>query len=154
MASTRLRKPASQGLGRYAVLLMTLGHPTRLGVLEALSRSPLHIEQILAEVGVERTLLSHHLRTLRKMGLVCSRREGKTFRYQLAPSVQQALQHHRIESDCCEIRLERSRKSLAPCACRSFPLTVAICLLSGSAQIGSNLRQAKEARGLSLARTM
>jgi ArsR family transcriptional regulator len=143
MAISIPRGPGPKGFGRYANLLTTLGHPTRLCVLEVLSRGPLHVNRIHSEVSVERTLLSHHLRTLCKTGLVTARREGKSVLYQLAPSIDRPLKTHCIESICCKVHLERSRKPLAPCDCRSFPLMVAICLLSRSAQIGDDLRDAK-----------
>jgi DNA-binding transcriptional ArsR family regulator len=126
------------GYGRYANLLVTLGHPTRLNILEVLSKGSLHVNRILAEVKVERTLLSHHLRCLMKAGLIHSRREGKTIRYQLTPAIVQARESHQIESDCCEVRFEKQES--ATCNCHSFPLMVAILLLRMSAQIETRVR--------------
>lgn len=137
----------STGYGRYANLLVTLGHPTRLNILEVLSKGSLHVNRILSEVRVERTLLSHHLRCLVKSGLLHARREGKTILYQLTPAIAQALESQHIESDCCAVRFELTHGS-ATCNCRSFPLMVGVLLFGMSAQIGDQaglgIRKTKE----------
>src|SRR5688572_30354033 len=104
MVPSRPKRSGPQGFGRYAHLLVSLGHPTRLGILELLSKEPLHVNRIQSELRVERTHLSHHLRCLRKGGLITARHEGKTIRYQLAPAILYALQSQRIQADCCELR--------------------------------------------------
>jgi len=137
------------GIGRYVNLLVTLAHRTRLTILELLSKGALPLQEIHAEVRVERTLLSHHLRYLRIAGLVEARREGKTFRYRLAPAIMRALEDQSIGSGCCELRFERSQKESALCNGHSFSLMIAICLLTKGAQIENRVRlQAKEKKSL------
>ncbi len=60
-----------------ASLLKVLADPTRLAVVEQLLNGPMHVGQINESLGVEPTLLSHHLRILRDANLVTSQREGK-----------------------------------------------------------------------------
>jgi DNA-binding transcriptional ArsR family regulator len=67
-----------------AGLFKTLGHPVRIRVLELLSLREHAVGQLLPEVGVEATSLSHQLAALRHAGLVTFRKEGSTVYYSLA----------------------------------------------------------------------
>ena len=64
----------------------TLGHPTRIRVLELLSEREHSVGEMLAEVGVEASNLSHQLAALRRAGLVVCRRDGSTVYYSLVSS--------------------------------------------------------------------
>ena len=57
-----------------AVVLKTLADDTRLAVVRQLMSGPRHAGDLGAEVGVEQTLLSHHLRVLREGGIVLAER--------------------------------------------------------------------------------
>lgn len=72
LAEVRLRK---------AGLFQALANPTRIHILECLSRGAggrgeVAVSDLLAEIGVERANLSQHLGVLRGKGLVASRKEG------------------------------------------------------------------------------
>jgi DNA-binding transcriptional ArsR family regulator len=70
----------------------TLGHPTRIRVLELLSEREHSVSELLADVGVEASNLSHQLAALRRAGLVVCRREGSTVYYSLvSPQVAELL---------------------------------------------------------------
>lgn len=60
-----------------------LGDPTRLRVVQALSRGELCVCDLASMLGVGRTAISNHLRLLRTMRLVTYRREGKLAYYSL-----------------------------------------------------------------------
>lgn len=81
--------------------LKVLADPTRLTVLEALLSGPQHVGQMNERLGLEQSLLSHHLKVLRAAGLVESVRDGKRVRYQLAPEV--ASNGGSLDLGCCEI---------------------------------------------------
>lgn len=48
---------------------------------------PRHVGELNAELGLEQSLLSHHLKVLRDEGLVVATRDGKAVLYALAPGV-------------------------------------------------------------------
>ena len=77
---------------RKAELFKTLGHPARIRVLELLSLREHAVGELLPEVGVEATSLSHQLAVLRRAGLVVSRKEGSTVYYSLtSPQIAEFL---------------------------------------------------------------
>lgn len=89
-----------------ASLLKVLADETRLAVVEQLLGGPLHVGQINESLGVEQTLLSHHLRVLRDAGLVTSQRDGKHVVYMLATSVQGHRRGRAINLGCCLISFD------------------------------------------------
>lgn len=75
-----------------AEFFKTLGHPTRIRVLELLSQREHAVGELLPQVGVEATSLSQQLAVLRRAGLVTSRKEGSTVLYALtSPQVAELL---------------------------------------------------------------
>lgn len=67
--------------------LKTLADSTRLAVLELLWSGPKHVGEMNAVLGLEQSLLSHHLKVLRDKGFVEAKRDGKAVQYYLAPTV-------------------------------------------------------------------
>lgn len=67
-----------------AELFRTLGHPTRIRVLELLQPGPLAVRDLLAELDLEPSNLSQQLAVLRRVGLVTATRRGTTVLYSLA----------------------------------------------------------------------
>lgn len=79
-----------------ADLFRTLGHPVRIRVLELLQDGARPVHELLAEIDVEASNLSHQLGVLRRAGMVRSSREGAAVLYHLAtPDVAQLLVHGR-----------------------------------------------------------
>jgi ArsR family transcriptional regulator len=75
-----------------AEFFKTLGHPTRIRVLEILSERECSVGEMLSEVGIEPSNLSQQLAVLRRSGLVTTRREGSTVYYALtSPQVAELL---------------------------------------------------------------
>ncbi|MEH2087060.1 ArsR/SmtB family transcription factor [Nostoc sp.] len=68
--------------------LKVLADETRLAVLELLIDSPKHVGEMNAILGLEQSLLSHHLQVLRRSQLVVPSRDGKAILYRLAPEVE------------------------------------------------------------------
>lgn len=68
---------------QVATLFGILGDPTRIRVLTALLPGELCVCDLAAATGVNRTTISHQLRTLRDHRLVRRRREGKVVYYAL-----------------------------------------------------------------------
>lgn len=99
MAKSRSLKVASAGC---AAKLRVLADQTRLAVLESLISGPKHVGTIQKELGIEQSLLSHHLQTLRESGLVESQRDGKAVLYRVNPAAM-ARGGEAINLGCCVI---------------------------------------------------
>ena len=77
-----------------ANLFKALAHPARIRTLELLSAStrPTPVSQLLADTGIEPTLLSQHLAVLKRHHVVTSKREGNAVYYELAhPKISELL---------------------------------------------------------------
>ncbi|HAJ62284.1 MAG TPA: ArsR family transcriptional regulator [Cyanobacteria bacterium UBA8543] len=81
--------------------LKILADSTRLAVLEILMEGPKHVGELNAVLGLEQSLLSHHLKILREEGFVQATRDGKAVLYSLAPAVQRADAGKAIDLGCC-----------------------------------------------------
>lgn len=89
-----------------AELLKVLADETRLAVLQELMAGPKHVGEINAGLGLEQSLLSHHLKVLREAGLVESERDGKAVLYRLAPHVEGRRKGRAINLGCCLLSFE------------------------------------------------
>lgn len=89
--------------GGCADILRALGDATRLGVLQALLERPLHVNDLMEKLGVEQSLLSHHLKVLREAGLVVATRDGKAMLYEVAPAIAGAKEDQCIDLKCCQV---------------------------------------------------
>ena len=84
--------------------LRVLGDPTRMRVVEVLMDRPRCVHELMAQLDVEQSLLSHHLRVLRDAGLVEGVRVGKSVRYRLAARAQ--VHDSAIDLGCCRLQFE------------------------------------------------
>lgn len=76
-----------------AEFFRTLGHPARIRVLELLSEREHAVHELLAEIAIEPSNLSHQLAVLRRTGLISQeRRDGQVFYRLTAPEVADLLQ--------------------------------------------------------------
>ena len=66
-----------------AGIFQALGHPTRVAILEFLSRGELSVGQLSEKVGVEQANASQHLAILRNKHIVETRKEGNLIFYRL-----------------------------------------------------------------------
>lgn len=101
------RKTERKGDG-CARRLRVLADETRLAVLRLLLEGPRHVWEMNEEIGIDQSLLSHHLRTLRDAGLVVSERDGRTVLYRLAPGVRVRSERGGIDLGCCFVSFDRS----------------------------------------------
>ncbi len=84
--------------------LKVLADLTRLAVLESLMERPRHVDELMGLLGVEQSLLSHHLALLRDAGLVRATRDGKSVLYQLATGVASKTNGKGFDLGCCQLR--------------------------------------------------
>jgi len=76
------------GLDRHAVdglteIFRVLGDPTRVRILDALSRAELCVGDLAAQLSLTESAVSHQLRLLRNTRIVRARRDGRMIFYAL-----------------------------------------------------------------------
>ncbi|TNE55286.1 MAG: ArsR family transcriptional regulator [Bacteroidetes bacterium] len=72
-------------LEKMAEILKAISHPMRLEILELLeARQPQTVAELLDQLQVEQSLLSHHLTKMKDKGVLNSFREGRNVKYSLA----------------------------------------------------------------------
>jgi DNA-binding transcriptional ArsR family regulator len=81
--------------------LKVLADTTRLAVLQILMEEPKHVGELNAVLGVDQSLLSHHLKVLRQEGFVSAVRDGKAVLYSVAPNIQRSNAGKAIDLGCC-----------------------------------------------------
>ena len=87
-----------------ATMLKALADPTRLSVVRLLLRGDYRVSEIHDQIGeVEQSLLSHHLKILRDVGIVRTRRDGRFILYQLAPDFRIHTRTHGLDFGCCKL---------------------------------------------------
>ena len=99
--------PDSERLRALAPLFATLGDPTRLRLVAALSGGELCVCDLAAVVGLSESAISHQLRVLRSLGIVRPRRVGRRVYYAIDDDHVRALfaqglehvDHRRPEGD-------------------------------------------------------
>jgi ArsR family transcriptional regulator len=69
-----------------------IGDPTRMAILDELSRGECCVCDLVDILGVAQPLLSHHLRALRDVGLVKDRKDGRWAYYSVVPKALDELQ--------------------------------------------------------------
>ena len=64
-------------------IFRVLGDPTRVRILDALSRTEMCVGDLAAQLGVTESAVSHQLRLLRSARIVRARRNGRMIFYSL-----------------------------------------------------------------------
>lgn len=83
--------------------LKVLADDTRLKILQQLLKGPRKVSELQGLEDLEQSLVSHHLKVLRKAGLVNSHREGKAVVYQMVPGTYCPDQQDKgVDLGCCQ----------------------------------------------------
>lgn len=88
-------------------ILKALADDTRLLVVKHLLDGEAHVNEMQDELDIEQSLLSHHLKLLRKAGIVESQRDGKAVLYRLSPALEDYRQGRTLDFGCCQISFRR-----------------------------------------------
>ncbi len=83
VARVRAALIGSRQVGALAETFRALGDPTRVRILDALSRDELCVCDLAALLGLSESAVSHQLQLLRHLRLVRSRRAGRMIYYEL-----------------------------------------------------------------------
>ena len=91
------KMPSAEGFKDISFLFQQLGDPTRLRILWLLCHCEECVCNLAAAVDMSAPAVSHHLRILKKSGIISSRRDGKEVYYRAADTEQARNFHHMIE---------------------------------------------------------
>lgn len=93
--------------------LRVLADQTRLSVLKSLMAGPMRVNELQAALGMEQSLLSHHLKVLRDEALVDTSREGKSILYRISADAV-AISEHAINLGCCTLSFDQKGSKPTP----------------------------------------
>lgn len=88
-------------------ILKILSNDTRLAVVEQLLAGPKTVGELNEKLQLDKTLLSHHLKTLRVNRVVETTREGKWIRYRLSSLLRAVSKGTGIDLGCCQLVFDR-----------------------------------------------
>ena len=78
---TELQK---QEMEKAAFILKSIAHPSRLAIIDILSKQPWQaVSEISDKLEMEQSLTSHHLNIMKMKGVLESKRDGKSIKYKL-----------------------------------------------------------------------
>ena len=89
--------PSVEECSQVAEIFKQVGDGTRLRILWFLCHCEECVSNIAAAMEMSDPAVSHHLKTLKKTGLIVSRREGKEIYYKLADTVVEEIVHRVCE---------------------------------------------------------
>lgn len=92
------KMPSAKGFWDVSALFQQLGDPTRLRILWLLCHCEECVCNIALAVDMSAPAVSHHLRILKKNGVISSRRNGKEVYYSLADTPQAKLLHKAVDA--------------------------------------------------------
>jgi len=94
-----------------AEIMKVLADTTRMAVVEQLLTGARRVHEINCKLNVEPTLFSHHLRILRKAGIVVTKRDGKSIVYSLSPAVRKNRSSPVLDFGCCTLKFNTTEST-------------------------------------------
>jgi len=90
--------------------LKAISDKSRFMVLEMLLEKETYVSEIIKNLKIEPTLLSHHLSILRQQGLILSERHGKSVLCKINPKVKIKGKNKGLDLGNCKITLIPGKK--------------------------------------------
>ena len=85
-------------LEEIASIIRLLGHPHRLKMVELLMRKSLPVGKLAEKTGLQPAAVSQHLSQMKALGIVTSKRDGRTVLYEVVhPSAIRMIECIRTE---------------------------------------------------------
>lgn len=91
-----------------AELFKALGDETRLKILRCLFQGEKCVSDLMSELDLAQSHVSHHLKILKVSGIIQSRRDGHKINYFLSPGVSSKIDKHNetLDLGCCEVNFK------------------------------------------------
>lgn len=87
-------------------LFIAVGEKTRLKIVGLCFKNKQTVDQLLRQTGIEKTLLSKHLKVLRDAKILISEKVGREVIYAINQKVCHKLQKNALSLHCCDIILK------------------------------------------------
>jgi DNA-binding transcriptional ArsR family regulator len=96
----------------WTIPLKALADESRLQIISALIKAPLHVNALAEIIGTSQYNVSKHLRILRGAGLVDCEVKANRREYVIAPRLRRRLASNRnvLDLGCCTFRFDRFAK--------------------------------------------
>jgi len=75
------KKLSPETLDRAAQLLKAMAHPVRISIMALIEGKKMSVTEIYETLGLEQSVVSHHLGILRDKGVLLGERNGKNVYY-------------------------------------------------------------------------
>lgn len=98
------KKKTDKLVEECAAQLKAISNPIRLQIILNLRGTSSSVKGLMRHIPIEQNLMSHHLKKLRKAGLVTRRRDGKGALYALTPTTQ-LDGNDCLDLGCCKLCL-------------------------------------------------
>lgn len=95
-------------------ILKALSDSTRLAVIDMLLEKETFVSELIEAIGIEPTLLSHHLSILRNTGIIEAARQGKAVKYQLNQAARIKGKPKAVDFGMLKIEFADSVKEVKP----------------------------------------
>ena len=99
MPESSKRKNASE-------LFTVIGEKNRLKIIRLCLAEECSVQTLLDETGLEKTLLSKHLKVLRDSGILHSQRHGRNVKYSLNDKICHEKLKNTLSLHCCNVELK------------------------------------------------
>jgi ArsR family transcriptional regulator len=111
MMKNQTRRQAAELYDREAHLCKSLGHSTRIQIIDLLAKGELRAAALQTLLAISKANLSQHLAILRGAGLVTTRRDGRHVYYSLAAP--QVKKTYGLVRELIRLQLNHGRRLIA-----------------------------------------
>lgn len=88
----------------WAVKFKVLSNESRLTIFQLLTAGPMNATELLNNISISQTLLSHHLKSLKSAGLIEGQKKGHFINYRLTAKNKFFPHDKTLSLDCCKIK--------------------------------------------------
>lgn len=89
-----------------AELFKALADETRLKIVHSLFNGEKCVSDLMSELDLAQSHVSHHLKILKVSGIVESKRDGHKINYFLSPEVTKTINNESLDLGCCEVNFK------------------------------------------------
>jgi DNA-binding transcriptional ArsR family regulator len=94
--------------------LRVIADDTRFAVLRLLMDNPWRVGDLAERLNVEQSLMSHHLKVLKKAGLVEATRTGRSVHYSMPTGVGPGSENRSLNLGCCTLIFNKDSLACVP----------------------------------------
>lgn len=116
-----MSSPAKMRYAAHAEIVKALAHPTRLFILDELSRGERCVQELTVRIGDDMSTVSKHLAVLRHVGILTDDKRGLKVFYRIRTEC--ILQAFSCIENVLAARVAEAAETPPPAACIEHPVT-------------------------------